>query len=281
MHSQKLPIDSLSAGMGNVKLGSTGSGRPGLANILDKQVATTESKPSIPRSQPQEQEGAWRTPRRTPSTTTGPRRSAYSPPKKPYLKESCLPIGEQNKDLVELEELKSHKLSKADFKPGMIIRALIHEQDYAASSSRSNITVVDKYRSETRYGPIYTKCRKMIVLALFEDHYTAIPVFTHNGNGLDRKNKPEEFVSIKDHRARDESPPLSLNGQLVTDQMFKGSQLFDVKSTAHVTYALSRKYDLPCIKEGCLTKKSSNHLIKLFNAYAPKYLTDERGRVIQ
>ncbi|KAL8736734.1 MAG: hypothetical protein Q9166_000100 [cf. Caloplaca sp. 2 TL-2023] len=269
--------------MGNMRLG-TGSGRPRLANILDNQVTTTDGRSSTSRGQGQGDDpdnAPYPSTNLPPSTTTGPRRSAYSPPKKPYLKESCLPTEEQNKDLLEVEELKTHTLAKGDFKPGMIIRALIHEQDYEASSSRSNITVTDKYRSNTKYGPIYTKCRKMIVLALFEDHYTAIPVFTHNGNGLNRKNKPEEFISIKDHRAKHEAPPLSLNGQLVTDQMFTGTQLFDVKSTAHVTHALSRKYDLPCVKEGCLAKKSSNHLIKLFNAYASRYLTDERGRVIQ
>ncbi|KAI4218042.1 MAG: hypothetical protein LQ349_008896 [Xanthoria aureola] len=292
-------MDNLSSGVGNMGLGGSGSGRPRLPNIIDKHIATAEAESSTSRVQPQQQEGAWSTvkngrrstvsfadppaqqTRRVPSSTTRPRRSAYSPPKKAYLKQSCLPTEDQDKDLLEVEELKSHKLAREDFKPGMIIRALVHEQDYQASSSRSNITVADKYRSDTKYGPIYTKARKMIVLSLFEDHYTAIPVFTHNGNGLDRKNRPEEFVSIKDHRAKYEVPPLSLNGQLVTDTMFPGAKVFDVKSTAHVTYALSRRYDMPCVKEGHLTKKSSNHLIKLFNAYAPRFLTDERGRVIQ
>ncbi|KAL8681811.1 MAG: hypothetical protein Q9186_002126 [Xanthomendoza sp. 1 TL-2023] len=290
------PVDNLDSGMGDLRLGNTVSVGHRLGKKLDEQVAASESKSSTPRVQEQGQQQDWQTvgrtrtiswaspptqERRAPSTTTGPRRSAYSPPKKPYLKESCLPIEEQNRDLLEIEELKTHSLSKADFKPGLIIRALLHEQDYEASSSRSNITIADKYRSNTNYGPIYTKCRKMIVLALFEDHYTAIPIFTHNGNGLARKKKPEEYVSIVDHRAKYESPPLNFNGQLVTDQMYNGTQLFDAKSTAHVTYALSRKYDLPCVKEGFLTKKSSNRLIKLFNAYAPKYLKDESGRVIQ
>lgn len=264
---------------------------PRLTNFLDEnQIAPSESRSSIPPGQEQEETDGWQTvsrkgavswadlppqQRKVPSTTTGPRHSAYSPPNKPYLKQSCLPREEQDKDLLEIEDLK-----KDDFKPGMIIRALLHEQDYEASSSRSNITVADKYRSSTKFGPIYTKCRKMIVLALYEDHYTAIPVFTHNGNGLDRKNKPEEFISIKDHRAKFECPPLSLNGQLVTDYMYQGTQLFDVKSTAHVTYALSRKYDLPCVKEGCLTKKSSNFLIKLFRTYAPQFETDSNGKIL-
>ncbi|KAL8848011.1 MAG: hypothetical protein Q9221_006973 [Calogaya cf. arnoldii] len=247
-------VDNLSSEMGNMRLGGSKSGRLRLTNIMD-QVATAEAESSTSREQPQEQADGWQTvstrrrntisfaeppnqPKRAPSTTTGPRRSAYSPPKKPYLKESCLPTEEQDKEQLELEALRTHKLAKADFKPGMIIRALLHEQDFEASSSRSNITVADKYRSETRYGPIYTKSRKMIVLGLFEDHYTAIPVFTHNGNGLDRKTKPEEYISIHDHRATYETPALSLNGQLVTDTMLKGTQLFDVKSTAHVTYAL-------------------------------------------
>lgn len=162
----------------------------------------------------------------------------------------------------------------------MIIRAILHEQDYIATSKGSNITITDRNRTNSRYGPICTKWRKMIVLSKFEDHYLAIPLFTHNGNGLANKARPEEFVSIVDHRFKGDAPRQSRHDPLETEIISDGIELFDIKSTAHVTYALSRKYDLPVIKEGYLKKKSTNHLIGLFNHYAPRKLTDHNGRIV-
>ncbi|KAL9578843.1 MAG: hypothetical protein Q9212_005464 [Teloschistes hypoglaucus] len=210
-----------------------------------------------------------------PSAAAQARRQAAQPPRnKPasqsHYKQSCLPVNERDPELLQME-LNSGKIyPKDDFRPGMIIRGILHEQDYIAASTGSNITITDRNRTESRFGPICTKWRKMIVLCMFQDHYTAVPLFTHKGNGLMYKKKPEEFISIKDHRTREDVPPQNRHGYLVTENMKADIELFDVKSAAHVTYSLPRKYDLPIIKEGSLTTDSLNHLITLFNYYAPR-----------
>ncbi|KAL8632602.1 hypothetical protein Q9189_001606 [Teloschistes chrysophthalmus] len=210
-----------------------------------------------------------------PSAAAQARRQAVQPLRnrhasQSHYKQSCLPVNERDPELFQIELNSGRIYPKDDFRPGMIIRGILHEQDYIAASSGSNITITDRSRTESRFGPICTKWRKMIVLCLFQDHYTAVPLFTHNGNGLMNKKKPEEFISIKDHRTREDVPPQNRHGYLVTENLNTDIELFDVKSAAHVTYSLPRKYDLPIKKEGSLTTDSLNHLITLFNQYAPR-----------
>ncbi|KAL8964142.1 MAG: hypothetical protein Q9183_004665 [Haloplaca sp. 2 TL-2023] len=216
-----------------------------------------------------------------PSAASQARRSIYAQPAKAdsNLKQPCPPIEERDPDLVEIERNKGRVYKKYEYRPGMIVRGVLHEQDYIATSKGSNITISDRNRTDSRYGPICTKWRKMIVLGIFQDHYTAIPLFTHNGNGLANKQCPDEFVTIKDHRVKGNSPRQSKHEPLVTEVINSGVDLFDVKSAAHVTYTLSRKFELPVIMEGCLDRRSLNRLVELFKQYAPKYEKDRDGKI--
>ncbi|KAL9603825.1 MAG: hypothetical protein Q9219_000934 [cf. Caloplaca sp. 3 TL-2023] len=218
-----------------------------------------------------------------PSGAALSRRAVYETPTKQnsHYKQSLLPIGDQNPALAQIEQNRGQKYRKSEFYPGMIVRGVVHEQDYMGTSTGSSVTVMDRNRTESRYGPICTKYRKMIVLSLFEDHYLAIPLFTHNGKGLQNKSKPAEFVSVQDHRNKKEVPWQSSHRPLMTEQINEGIDLFDEKSTAHITYGLPRKYDLPVIKEGRLLKKSVNRLIALYKLYAPEQLKDQNGQIIQ
>ncbi|KAI4211201.1 MAG: hypothetical protein LQ351_005999 [Letrouitia transgressa] len=199
------------------------------------------------------------------------RQSVYSGGSKPYFKESCLPTDERDPVLLEIEKSKGQRMSKECFRAGMIIRAPLHEQDYIAACGESNLTVdADRYRTSTPLGSIYSKQRHMIILRLFEDHYTAIPLFTHNGNGLVNKRNPNEFVSVRDHRLKEPFRPLSVHEPLTTEYVKDGILPFDVKTTAHVTYPLSRKYELPIIHEGNLRAGSLNNLVRIFNELAPR-----------
>ncbi|KAL9611124.1 MAG: hypothetical protein Q9167_004204 [Letrouitia subvulpina] len=206
------------------------------------------------------------------SSAARSRQSVYSGGKSQnHYKQSCLPVEERDPRVLEIEEGKGQRMPKNWFRPGMIIRAVLHEQDYIAACGESNLTVDDdRYRTSTPFGSIYSKQRKMIVLRLFEDHYTAIPLFTHNGKGLVNKKNPNEFVSVRDHRRKEPFRPLSLHEPLVTESLKDGIQLFDVNSTAHVTYPLSRKYELAITYEGILRTGSYNTLVRIFNDFAPR-----------
>ncbi|KAI4180520.1 MAG: hypothetical protein LQ346_006970 [Caloplaca aetnensis] len=222
--------------------------------------------------------GARRSP---PSAAAQSRRGVYEPATKAtsHYKQSCLPIDERDPKLVEIEANKGMTYRKSDFRPGMIVRGYLHEQDYIATSTGSNLTIKDHNRTDSRYGPICTKARKMIILVMFEDHYLAVPLFTHNGNGLAYKTKPMEFVSIRDHRVvGNHPPPQSDNPPLETEFINRGIEQFDPKSAAHITYVLPRRYELPVVMEGRLTLASLNGLIDLFNYYAPRCLKDASRR---
>ncbi|KAI4203421.1 MAG: hypothetical protein LQ350_001942 [Teloschistes chrysophthalmus] len=142
------------------------------------------------------------------------------------------------------------RYGKNEYKPGMIIRAPLHEQDSKGGQHRPNgtgssvatmaseATKAERYTTESRFGTIFTKHRKMIVVALHQDNYVAVPMYTHNGMGLVNKARPDEFVSIKDHRDKNDADwrQLSKWDPLVTEHLKEGIDLFDPKSTVHVAY---------------------------------------------
>ncbi|KAI4211199.1 MAG: hypothetical protein LQ351_005997 [Letrouitia transgressa] len=185
-------------------------------------------------------------------------------PKSMY-KQFCLPTDECDPIQTRAEANRGVKLTKANFKIGMIIRAPVHEQDFkegrATSAAGSEATIAEKYTTESKFGTIFTKYRKMIVVALHQDNYVAIPMYTHNGKGLHNKARPDEFVSVKDHRNKDPKwSKLSEWDPLVTGHINPGIDLFDPKSTAHLAYPVSRKYNLPVVHEGQLRATSLSPL---------------------
>lgn len=104
-------------------------------------------------------------------------------PNKPpsHYKQSYLPVEERDSVLLEAEHNKGKQLPKESFKPGTIIRAILHEPDFQGVARASDVTRADRFRTDSVPGPIYTKTRKMIVLATFHDNYIAVPLYTHNG----------------------------------------------------------------------------------------------------
>lgn len=193
--------------------------------------------------------------------------SEESRPKKlpSHYKQSCLPVEERDPVLVEVERNKGLKLPKESFKPGTIFRAVLHEPDFKGVAGATNFTEIDRFRTtDTVHGPIYTKTRKMIVLATYQDNYIALPIYTHNGRGLEGKTKPEEFVSVRDHRVRGPFTQLSVHRPLVTEHLNEGIEPFHVKAAVHITYPVSRKYTLPVVQEGRLRPESIRYLSSLF-----------------
>ena len=162
-------------------------------------------------------------------------------------------------------------LPRQDIKPGVIIRAPVHQQDYRGASRDSEVTAVqDKYVTKSRFGDIFTKFRKMIVVACYENHYVSIPLFTHNGVGLINKKRPEEYISVRDHRNPQKYAALSKNGILVTKYLSSSVNLYEIASTAHITYPVSRTYNLEATPEGELDFESTQDLIALVEKWAPK-----------
>ena len=155
--------------------------------------------------------------------------------------------------------------------------------------------------TQSRFGRIHTKYRKMIVAACYEDRkylhprgsfisvgfldifeiaklfahtlvftdYVAIPCFTHNGNGLKYKRERNEYVSIFDHRNPSRLKALTDHGALRTDYLEADVHPFDPLTTAHLTYPCPRKYSLKVVYEGYLDQRSTDLLVSLCHQYFP------------
>ncbi|KAL8697889.1 MAG: hypothetical protein Q9201_006875 [Fulgogasparrea decipioides] len=218
------------------------------------------------------------------SRAASSRAASYTPYQRPAAySRSLLPDSEHEYHMLQRREAnRGIRLRKGEYKAGMIIRAPLHEQDSKGGAPRpggtgssvatmaSEATQAEKYTTESRFGTIFTKYRKMIVVALHQDNYVALPLYTHNGRGLVNKVQPDEFVSVKDHRLKDHHgwKQLSRWEPVVTEYIREGIDLFDPKSTAHLAYPVSRRYALPVVLEGELRSSSFRILKELYGKYA-------------
>lgn len=194
-----------------------------------------------------------------PSAAAASRTNVYAFRPKSIYQQGFLPIEESDSAQVRAQANKSTRISKEAFRLGMIIRAAVHEQELP------NTTNADKSITDSKFGPICTKYRKMIIIALHQDHYLALPMFTHNGKGLVNKARPDEFISVQDHRLKGEFTALSSYRPLVTEHLNAGIDLFHPKSTIHITYPLPRRYEFPLVYEGFIDPEAVSRLLKLFN----------------
>lgn len=154
------------------------------------------------------------------------------------------------------------------FKPGTIIRGDHIEEAYGNGTTLMGKTMLHV----PGHNPICKKARFFIVLAGHAMSYVCLPVFTHNGNGTRNKPRPEEFVSIQDHRAVIEVQPQSSHQPLMTLEM-SGMEL-KAASVVHLAYPTSRSYDLPVEVIGRLTPTSTNQCIQLFRRYMPAEISE-------
>ena len=81
------------------------------------------------------------------------------------------------------------------FRPGLIIRADLHEEGYKAC--RPAVTPANSIKAPSGAGEssgtrheraVHTKERKMIIVACYTRHYICIPLYSHEKQGLKNKN---------------------------------------------------------------------------------------------
>ena len=154
---------------------------------------------------------------------------------------------------------------KEEFKIGKIIRAPFHEQDY----NPPGITNTNDL-TESNWGPVHSKFRPMIVVALYRDHYIVVPLFTHQSRGISNpRYQKDDWISVKDHRTT-ECEQQSSHAPLTTSTLERDVPIFHPKSAAHVTAPASRSYTALCKMQGQLTQNSIFRLLDLYVERAPK-----------
>ena len=221
----------------------------------------------------------WRRRANPPSPLLSPDRAPFSPvndkPSNLLRRGSSrrstkgpLNMQEQETTTFVSDKAQGQTYSKDSFKPGTILRAPLHEQNWNTPDQLAS-SPEDKSMTYSRYGPIHTKVRKMIVISTFEDHYVALPCFSHQGRGLERKAKPEEYVGIRDHRhtTAKEFQALSKHTPLVTGNLTDITEPIHPSTLVRLTYPVSRPYPSQCILEGQLSQESLGRLVKLYVKY--------------
>lgn len=177
---------------------------------------------------------------------------------------------------------------KDAFFVGMLIRTSIHEPDHHGDSAveienahvretgtrgASDVSARSKFISFSTYGPVHTKLRPFIVIALFDKHFTAVPMCTYERLGLSRKNPAfiAEHVAIRDHR--DPNPPprnYCAHTPLRTNEMAKDEKLIEQQSSVHFTSVTSMSYNISVFKSGCLSHDSKTRLLELMGNHSKK-----------
>lgn len=199
-----------------------------------------------------------------------------------YSKTSYFPTvaGHQGPERTTLRAQRDLATERAQYQPGMIIHAALPEPDWRKNNSPTSQSSTASAPGDTimsSYGPIFVKTRPMIVVALQEKHYIAVPCYTHSGKGIGHRN-PDEYITVHDHRSPDPPNIQSRHPPLVTSYMYPNSYILSLKCTAHTAYPVSRQYSTNSIREGYLTKESTLELIQLCQKSIPAFLNQGADR---
>ena len=169
---------------------------------------------------------------------------------------------------------------KSEFRVGTIIRMNIHESDFKGTSKEAIAqasqasTLVEganggrrrkEHRHHGDFGPIYSENRICIVVNVAKSTYSAIPLFTHEGNGLSKldPDEREDWISIQDHRQVDRCQQQSEHQPLRTGYMNAQADILNPVSTAWIPYAFPCRFDVPIAYQGNLDKASAERLVRL------------------
>ncbi|CAD6590812.1 MAG: hypothetical protein ASARMPRED_005067 [Alectoria sarmentosa] len=184
---------------------------------------------------------------------------------------------------------------KHEFVIGTILRGIIHEQDImgtpdpAISEAPTNFTSADnwsraptavtnagnKHIGHGEWGPVYSENRFLIVVHnRAGDHYYAVPVYSHKGNGLAKKLHKNEFVSIADGRYPNNVEQQSAH-RPITAVLKNGVDELLPMSAAYASYAVPRKYGLPVAHQGTLDDESTKRLVSMYHQWTDRNESDE------
>jgi len=199
---------------------------------------------------------------------------------------------------------RGRKFRKEDFFVGKIINAALHEEDYARTwpplpadasgiSNASSVTGVTNNSQRpvherppgaltySRFGTIHTKYRPMIIIALFTQHYLAVPLYTHEGAGIEDRGNEQEFVPLEwaDLPRSLQQPSTH---KALHPARWTGGQGLQPKSAAHFAYSVSRMYRLRVHECGELEPESTDRLVRLYwehtNAQCERWLDRRPAR---
>ncbi|MCJ1379520.1 hypothetical protein MMC17_002621 [Xylographa soralifera] len=160
---------------------------------------------------------------------------------------------------------KNRTADKAEYKPGMIFYAMLHQEHWAGENAPTEEAV-----TRSNNGVIHSKKRPFVVLFLYDAHYVSLPLLTHSGRGIgDRMS--DEYVSIYDPRSHDPMLQQSKHPVLWAKNMLPNTYPLKTTSTVHLTYPIARPYSTESWREGYLDDKSTAQLISVYRQVMTRF----------
>jgi len=185
----------------------------------------------------------------------------------PHVGQPSTPTSQTMTSRTNGREYMSNRLSI-----GQIISAPYHVQDWDRRGAASDTS----FQSQTLFGCVYSKRRKLIVIAKYEEHCLTIPIFTFRRTGLrDKNNNCDEFVGVREAADNIHFPSESSHPNLIAVRhpFFHrtlnddGFHVFSPMSYAHITAPFCFRYRNTCTFEGRLEEESVRRLICLYQEY--------------
>ncbi|CZS89988.1 uncharacterized protein RCO7_02320 [Rhynchosporium graminicola] len=160
------------------------------------------------------------------------------------------------------------------FKLGQIISIASHEEVYQDPRNKIKLEPT-REQTLTTLGWVYSKNRKIVVTSRFAQHLVGLPIYSHGGKGLEKKEK-SEFVGIRDARYFRRSPTELKYANLLSHRAHpftlvdkKHWAVINGDSYVQFTRPLSFAYNTRCTIEGNLNDEDVQALIDLANSNKP------------
>ena len=119
-----------------------------------------------------------------------------------------------------------------------------------------------RHTRQTVSGNVYTKIRFQIVIAVHGSHYMSLPLYTHEGKGLQNKSEEAkmEFISIRDHRLPGPFFDQTDRGRL--EATVHHPNRLDPQSAVQLSAPMYNQYDVTVEDVGMIAKDSLPDLLR-------------------
>ena len=174
-------------------------------------------------------------------------------------------------------------LEPQQFKLGLIISVASHEEVYQDPRNKLKLQPT-REQTLTHLGWVYSKARKIVVISRFAQHLVGLPIFSHGGKGLEKKEK-SEFVGIRDIQYFKRTSTDSIHPTLLSHRLPPFTQVaknhwsvINGDSYLQFTRPLSFAYNTRCTIEGHLQDQDLHSLINLANSKRPSFSANPAAR---
>ena len=144
------------------------------------------------------------------------------------------------------------------FKEGQILVVPFH-----VSNMDRNLTWRNCKLTMTNAGPVYSKCRRVVVFRKFQAELECLPLYTNGGKGIEHKSdkEKEEWVSVVDGPETDS--PCEDAGRRPLAVLLKDAEKVKANSYIHITHSVMVNCAEKIDRKGMMERASFERLHQL------------------